>query len=386
MSDNVWPIQSLAQADVKIIDGDRGINYPKKTDFFKEGYCLFLSAKNVTKNGFNFDECQFIMKTKYEKMSKGQLLLGDLVLTTRGTVGNVAHYDKKVPFDKIRINSGMVLLRTENLKINEKFLYLVFQSYLISHQIDALVFGSAQLQLTVKIIKSLKVPTPPLLEQKKIAEILSTWDRTIELTKKLIELKEKKKRGLMQQLLTGKKRFPGFIGKWEKKNFSKLYKTISGKHLQIKRNEYLQTGKYPIVDQGKKLISRYSNQEKSFMDVPLIVFGDHTREVKYIDFPFIPGADGTILLKTTTKMNILFGYYLLKMKHIPNLGYSRHMRELKECFFNYPLEISEQAIIADMLWSSDKEIKTISLQRKFIQRQKKGLMKKLLTGKWRVAV
>ena len=376
MNSEKWGKIYLSEALNKIIGG--GTPSRKNSSYWTKNGIPWITVKDLKKDIIDDSE-EHITASGLKNSSANLIPSGTVIIATRMAVGKSIRCTRDVA-----INQDLKALLT-NKRMNSVYLHYLISS---KHQYLAkLGIGSTVKGIVLSDLRKLKVLLPPLLEQKKIAEILSAWDRAIELTERLIELKEKKKkRGFMQQLLTEKKRFPGFDSEWKKKSFSELYKTINGKHLQVKRNEYLQTGKHPIVDQSKKLISGYSNQEKFFMDVPLIVFGDHTREIKYINFPFTPGADGTILLKTTIKMNILFGYYLLKMKYIPNLGYSRHMRELKECFFNYPLEISEQAIIADMLWSYDKEIKTISLQREFIQRQKKGLMQKLLTGKWRIAV
>ncbi|VJN80014.1 type I restriction-modification system, S subunit, putative [Streptococcus pneumoniae] len=88
-----------------IIDGDRGKNYPKSDELFSEEYCLFLNTKNVTKNGFSFDTKQFITKTKDKLLRKGKLERYDIVLTTRGTVGNVAYYDELIKYKHLRINS-----------------------------------------------------------------------------------------------------------------------------------------------------------------------------------------------------------------------------------------------------------------------------------------
>ncbi|HGK1393450.1 TPA: restriction endonuclease subunit S [Streptococcus pneumoniae] len=102
-----------------IIDGDRGKNYPKSDELFSEEYCLFLNTKNVTKNGFSFDTKQFITKTKDKLLRKGKLERYDIVLTTRGTVGNVAYYDELIKYKHLRINSGMVILRPKTP--NQKF-------------------------------------------------------------------------------------------------------------------------------------------------------------------------------------------------------------------------------------------------------------------------
>lgn len=85
-----WPMTTLGDGPLEIIDGDRGSNYPKQQDFAPIGHCLFLNAGNVTESGFNFSDCAFISSEKDAALRKGKLRRSDIVLTTRGTVGNVA--------------------------------------------------------------------------------------------------------------------------------------------------------------------------------------------------------------------------------------------------------------------------------------------------------
>ncbi|MBW4452043.1 MAG: hypothetical protein KME55_04805 [Nostoc indistinguendum CM1-VF10] len=105
-----WIEKKLGDTELlKIVDGDRGKNYPKQSDFLVEGHCLFLNTKNVRPDGFNFDITMFIDKEKDNALRKGKLTRRDVVLTTRGTIGNVAIYDDSVEFNHIRINFGMKL-------------------------------------------------------------------------------------------------------------------------------------------------------------------------------------------------------------------------------------------------------------------------------------
>jgi len=201
-----WNVMKLRNADVEVIDGDRGINYPKKSDFSSKGFCSFLNAKNVTGDGFNFNETQFISEIKDSKMGKGKLNKYDIVLTTRGTIGNVGYCDDNVLYEHIRINSGMVIIRNKNNLIDNKFIYLLFRAPIIKTQIKKTSYGTAQSQLNVKIINNLKIVLPSLEEQRKIIEIIFAMDSKIEIeTGKKEKLKELKK-GLMQVLLTGKVR------------------------------------------------------------------------------------------------------------------------------------------------------------------------------------
>ncbi|WP_348549698.1 restriction endonuclease subunit S [Psychrobacter sp. KFRI-CH2-11] len=201
-----WEEKSLSELGVVVTDGDRGKEYPKSSDLLTNGYCLFLSAKNVTKRGFVFDEIQFITKEKHEKLRKGVVNRGDIILTTRGTVGQTAYYDDSISYDCIRVNSGMVTLNCYKSSLESDFFYKVTNSSSFKQQIESLTFGSAQPQLTIKIIKALKVPTPSKREQQKIAAVLTNADKEIELLEQQLADLQQEKKALMQQLLTGKKR------------------------------------------------------------------------------------------------------------------------------------------------------------------------------------
>lgn len=199
-----WEVVNLSNV-FQVIDGDRGVNYPRSNEMFDDGYCVFLNAKNVTKSGFKFNEVQFITLEKDEILGKGKLTRGDLVLTTRGTLGNFAYFNDEVTFENLRINSGMVVLRPLN-NILTNYYYKYFNSYLMQNQIERLSFGTAQSQLTVGGIQKFRLLVPPNDEQRQIAQILSQVDSKIQTEQAFKEELEKLKKGLMQVLLTGKVR------------------------------------------------------------------------------------------------------------------------------------------------------------------------------------
>lgn len=246
-------------------------------------------------------------------------------------------------------------------------------------------------KLDTNDLQSLDVFLPPLPEQHKIATILGTWDKAISTTERLIDNSKQQKKALMQQLLTGKKRLldetgKPFEGEWLFSTFSEVFKVANNKKTQIKSGDYLESGNIPIVDQGKQLISGYTNNVEKYDDIPVIIFGDHTRIVKWVDFEFAQGADGTQVLKATKRFDTKFSYYLLSNTDIPNLGYSRHMRELKEKDFKYPNSIKEQQKIALVLTNADNEIGLLEQQLADLKQEKKALMQQLLTGKRRVKI
>lgn len=153
MKDNLIEIGKL---DIKIIDGDRGENYPTKEDFFENEYCLFLDAKNITSTGFNLSTTQFITQKKDNELRNGKLKRNDIVMMTRGSVGNVALFDEKIPFENIRINSGMIIIRCEG-KYSPKLLYYLLKSSFVKKQINDMMSGSVQKHLTSSSIKQIKI-------------------------------------------------------------------------------------------------------------------------------------------------------------------------------------------------------------------------------------
>ena len=123
-----------------------------------------------------------------------------------------------------------------------------------------------------------------------------------------------------------------------KVRFCDLFLDETKNGFKIKAEEYLENGKYPIVDQGNNSIAGYTNLEKGiFENIPVIIFGDHTRVIKYIDMPFFLGADGVKILKIKLN-NVLpkYLFYYLKNVNIPDTGYNRHFKWLKELNFEIP--------------------------------------------------
>ncbi|VMS66771.1 restriction modification system DNA specificity subunit [Streptococcus pneumoniae] len=178
-----------------IIDGDRGKNYPKSDELFSEEYCLFLNTKNVTKNGFSFDTKQFITKTKDKLLRKGKLERYDIVLTIRGTVGNVAYYDELIKYKHLRINSGMVILRPKTPNLNQKFIIHVLRN----NNYSRVISGSAQPQLPITKLKKILLPLPPLALQNEFADFVVQVDKSQLAIQKSLEELETLKKSLMQE-------------------------------------------------------------------------------------------------------------------------------------------------------------------------------------------
>jgi type I restriction enzyme S subunit len=172
--------KKISELNIELIDGDRGKNYPKNSEIKEKGFCLFLNAKNVTSNDFNFNELNYISEEKDKLLRNGKIKRKDIILTTRGTVGNVAYYSNKIPYENMRINSGMIIIRcSENL--NEKYLYWYMKSKMFQNQIKELQTGSAQPQLPISIIKNMNIKICQKHLQNKIVKVLDIIQQKIDL-------------------------------------------------------------------------------------------------------------------------------------------------------------------------------------------------------------
>lgn len=190
--DPEWPMVTFSEAPFEIIDGDRGVNYPKKEEFLSDGYCVFLNTKNVRPDGFDFGNVQFITNDKDKALRKGKLCRRDVVITTRGTVGNVGYYDSSVPFDHVRINSGMLIFRVDERGLSGEYLFTFFQSQNFKEQRDAIVSGSAQPQLPIRSLNQAILPLPSREAQETIVAEIREEKRLVNANRELIERFEKK--------------------------------------------------------------------------------------------------------------------------------------------------------------------------------------------------
>ena len=232
-----WTEPSLEDAPLQIIDGDRGKAYPKNSDYSAEGHCLFLNAGNVTSSGFNFSECQFLSEQKDDELRKGKLARNDVVLTTRGTLGNVAYYGNGIDFSHVRINSGMVILRTDQTLLSPAFLYGYLRSPSFESQVEQLRSGVAQPQLPIRDLSKIKIPLPPINVQERIVEVFSSYDNLIENNRRRMALLEDSARLLYCEWFV-RLRFPGYEHTriidgvpdgWQWTTISSLGKVITGK-------------------------------------------------------------------------------------------------------------------------------------------------------------
>ncbi len=362
-----WEYKKIKDTMIQVIDGDRGKEYPKENEFLNEGYCLFLTANNITKNGFRLDNKIFISEVRDKKLGKGKLQLNDLILTTRGSVGNIALFNDTIPYTHIRINSGMVILRVNPKEILPDYLEILFSSGYVSRQITKVVYGSAQPQLTVKTINSIMLPIPDIKSQEFITSVINSGVNTIDKIDKLIEAKMKLKQALMHKLLTGQIRFPGFgkpvtkIGDipkgWKSRRLSDLCSIEYG----ASWNKIKSDSGFPVYGTGG--VMGYAN--KSISDKPAIIIGRKGTIDRpfYVNHPFWT-VDTTFFAQPKGDDNLEFIYCQLCMLNwklyneasgLPSLN----RNTISSIHLIMPLQL-EQDHIAEALYKLNKEIEILA--------------------------
>lgn len=227
-----FPLEEISD----VLDGDRGHNYPNGEDLKEQGHTLFLSASNVTKNGFKLDVRQYITQDKSESLGNGKLIIDDIILTSRGSIGHIAWYNKninqEVPF--ARINSGMLILRVKNY-VDPGFISQYLKSPMGKKKIEVISFGSAQPQLTKASVSKFSVSIPSETpEQTQIGSYFQKLDNLINQHQKKHDKLSNIKKAMLEKMFPkqGKTkpeiRFKEFSGDWEEKELGELAEIVRG--------------------------------------------------------------------------------------------------------------------------------------------------------------
>ncbi|PHR46543.1 MAG: hypothetical protein COA32_10385 [Fluviicola sp.] len=270
-----------------------------------------------------------------------------------------------------------------------------FRSYLLKHpwvenELKKLATGSKVYGVSKTNITDLELVLPPIKEQKKIAQILSTWDELIEKQTKLIEAKEKQKKGLMQRLLTGELRFPGFDEEWEEKKLGDIFIINAGKDLNVKYFSKIQSDEFNFPVYSNKLTSDglygfYRTSDYSGGKITVTARGMlGYSNPRFEDFMAI----GRLLVLTPkVKLDITYVSEFIN-NMIEVFIESTGVPQLTAPQFSiYKIRLpkfKEQRKIASLLSEADKEIELLKKELTRFKEQKKGLMQQLLTGKIRV--
>lgn len=282
------------------------------------------------------------------------------------------------------------------------FLYYLLQTDRTRFAISCRANGSSRSMVNISkgSFLGIQVVLPSLLEQQKIAQILSTWDKAIEQTLNLIEQLKKRKKGLMQKLLTGKTRLKGFSGEWKEEKLSKYFiQRSETKHIELPLLSVGINGVYPQNDSVKK---DTSNSDKSkYKRICVGDIGYNTMRM-WQGRSALSNLEGIVspaytIVIPKENANSLFFSYLFKLDYVVHRFYRNSqglVSDTWQCRFkdfsivkvDCPPTIEEQTAIAKVLTAADNEIKAQETYLVQLKDQKKGLMQQLLTGQKRVKI
>lgn len=403
-----WNVYSLNDF-FEFIDGDRGGNYPNENDFSNKGYCVFLNAHNISENGLTFTHINWLTKEKHQILRKGTVQRGDLILTSRGSkLGKLALYNESVPYDVVRINSAMLIIRKTRDEMLQNYSTYLFKESILPNFIKSNKVGSAQPHITVKDLKKIKFSMPPeIKEQQKIANFFSLLDNRIERQQLKVEALKEQKKGLLEKIFSQELRFKDDDGKcftkWETKllkelgSFKKSYpysRAIEG----MGEIRYIHYGdihsKYGGIVEINNFPSITITGSYDFIENGDIIFADASEDyndlgkcitVRIKDQEKVISGLHTHRFKVRESVDPRFLLYYSKTKEyktwmrklgagISVLGISKS--NLEKIELSLPT-LQEQRKISNFLFTFDSKITNEEVKLKFLQEQKKGFMQQM---------
>lgn len=398
-----WEVKNVSESClIKARIGWQGL---KKSEYMSSGDYLLITGTDFDNGQVNWKSCAYVSKARYEQDSNIKIRPQDILISKDGTIGKVA-YLGMIP-KAGTLNSGIFVIRANDRKIDQVFLSKIFMSFYFEEFLNRLVAGSTINHLYQKDFVKFCFPLPNSEEQTAIATALSDVDSLISALTKKIEKKKAIKQGLMQQLLTGKKRLPRFCGDWIKKNVSSVSDIFRGGSPRPIENYIVKSGgvnwiKIGDVDSSAKYIFRTNEQiiESGIQYSRFVHSGDLLLS-NSMSFgrPYILKTegcihDGWLVIQNYDKyFDKEFLYYLLGsdevLKQYKSLAAGSSVLNLNKDIVGkvvlyFPPSISEQTAIANILSDCDSEIAVLEEKRDKYKEIKQGMMQQLLTGKIRL--
>ncbi len=346
---------------------------------FKFKY-IDLSSVNNRQIGFPI---QYIKYDEAPSRARRIAQKGDVIMAT--VRPNLLGYCM-VDFDTSEFiySTGFAVIENKKNLLNNYFLFSYLFSKKFQDDISNMLVGSSYPAINSSDVANIKLPLPPLPEQNRIVSVLETWDKSIQNLNKKIEIKKQIKKGLMQDLLTGKKRLSGFKDKWEFVKLTTICSIQKGK--QLNKENMIEDGIYPALNGGIE-ISGWTNEWNTKENTITISEGGNS--CGYINFnkeKFWCGGH-CYAINPNKDIDNMFLYQVLKIRQdkimtlrvgsgLPNIQ-KKSLDDLKILF---PKTKEEQIAISDILTTADKEITKLEKKLSIIKDQKKYLLNNLITG------
>jgi type I restriction enzyme S subunit len=317
--------------------------------------------------------------------NSNEIKYGDILFAGSGeTLEDIGKAIAYLGNEKAYAGGDIIIFRQENE--DSKYLGFLMNNDFVRSQLNKLGQGHSVVHIYGKSLKKVKILIPPLPEQQKIARILSTWDVAINKQEALIKEKQEQKKALMQQLLTGKKRFAGFADEWEEVRLKNILEYEQPTKYIVDDDTYSDNYETPVLTANKSFVLGYTNETKGiYKALPIILFDDFTTDNKWVDFPFKVKSSAIKILKLKNKdFDLRFVFERMQLLQFNKIDHKRYyISEYQYLKFDCP-NLKEQQKIAEVLTTADNEIKTLQQQFQQLIIQKQGLMQQLLTGSIRV--
>jgi len=402
---NDWEVVCLGEMTIKV---GSGITPTGGERVYKKDGRPFLRSQNVGWGHLLMEDIAFIDDTIHDTFKDTEILENDVFLNITGaSIGRSAVADSRVKGGNV--NQHVCIIRTVKDKLYPRFLNYLLLSRAGQKQIDSFQAGGNRQGLNFGQIRSFKIPLPPTkAEQTAIATALSDADALISSLEKLIAKKRNIKQGAMQQLLTGKKRLPGFSGKWEVKKLGNLGKFRGGSGFPTKYQGRVE-GNYPFFkvsdmnNEGNATFMINSNNwisETVRKETSANTFPRHSIVFAKIGAAIFLERKKVLSRESCIDNNMMgfildegcahfkFIYYLFLNIQLGKLVSTTALpslngREIAELEFGIP-EFEEQTAIVQILSDMDAEIEALEKKMEKYKMIKQGMMQELLTGKTRL--
>ena len=347
-----------------------------------------------------------IVLTKLERLGNNEiareddaLKTGDLLFNTRNTldlVGKVAVW--KSELEQAVYNSNLLRLEFDDSVYSNYFMNYCFNSPSTIRNLRRIATGTTSVAaIYTKDLLKVKIPLPPLAEQKKIAEILGTWDEAIAHTTELVAQLKARKKGLMQQLLTGSTRLPGFSGEWKEVRLGDYF--TERKETKTKNLPLLSIGRDGVYPQSEDKKDTSNSDKSKYKKICKDDIGYNSMRM-WQGRSALSSIEGIVspaytIVTTLPIADPLFFSYLFQLEHVIHRFYRNSQGMVSDtwmCKFkdfslvkvDVPPSADEQTAISEVLTTADQEIQKQEEKLAQLQDTKRGLMQQLLTGEVRV--
>ena len=355
-----------------------------------------LRVVDLTKPKMNPTEMIKTSPEIHDSYKKTILALGEIVMALRGEVGLARMIDEELV--GTNITRGLARLSADKNQVVPEFLLWELRSPKFRGDLIRRVGGSALQEISLSELRKVRALLPPLPEQKKIAQILSTWDQAITATERLLENSQQRKKGLMQQLLTGKKRLPGFEGEFKAISLSAAATITMGTSPKSAAYNSIGDG-LPLLQGNADIEGRRSKPRVFTSEITKVCQpGDILLSVRApVGSVAISHHDacigrGICAIKAKNKNNqeFLYQWMLWYEPRWASLSQgstfeSVNSSDIKNLEIKLP-EPAEQQAISHVLSVADRESELLENRLDQLKQEKKALMQQLLTGKRRVQV